>query len=221
MRINKFVALASGLSRRAADQAVAEHRVKVNGQPAATGQDITETDNITLDNRPLKALQIQTIMLNKPTGYVVSRDGQGNKTIYDLLPEDYGHLKPIGRLDKDSSGLLLLTNDGNLANQLTHPSHQKAKIYEVKLTKPLTSQHFQIITGEGVLLEDGPSKFALKEISPGDGKHWRITMHEGRNRQIRRTLAGLGYGVNTLHRTHFGAYVLPPDMASGQFQNLN
>src|SRR5215213_4588244 len=105
MRINKYIAQATGLSRRVADKAVEQGNVLVNGVPAKTGQEVTEQDEVTLGGKTLSPpSQTQTIMLNKPTGYVVSRDGQGNKTIYELLPPELHQLKPIGRLDKDSSG---------------------------------------------------------------------------------------------------------------------
>lgn len=216
MRINKFVAQASGLSRRAADQAVLDGRVLVDGQPAQTGQDIAEQAHVTLDGQPLAGIApVQTIMLNKPAGYVVSRRGQGSKTIYELLPAALHHLKPVGRLDQDSSGLLLLTNDGQLAQQLTHPRFQKVKIYEVTLDKPLQPLHRQMIADIGVQLPDGPSQLGLERLHTGNDRAWRITMREGRNRQIRRTFAALGYTVTTLHRTHFGPYVLPLSLKLG------
>lgn len=222
MRINKFVAQASGLSRRGADAAIAEGRVKVNGQTASLGQDIAETDAVLLDGQPLvpPAIPSTTIVLNKPVGYVVSRNGQGSRTIYDLLPAEYHSLKPIGRLDKDSSGLLLLTNDGQLAHELTHPSKQKMKCYEIKLDKPLTPQHWTEITTTGVQLEDGLSKFELNWLDKNDGLKWLVTMYEGRNRQIRRTFAALGYKVMRLHRTQFGPYQLG-SVKSGQIKVLD
>lgn len=126
MRVNKFVAQATGMSRRTADQAIEWSRVTVNGQKVSAGYDVQETDTVTLDDKPIQIpTQATTIILNKPVGYVVSRDGQGSKTIYDLLPDSMQHLKPIGRLDKASSGLLLLTTDGDLAQRLTHPSYKK------------------------------------------------------------------------------------------------
>ena len=128
MRINQYVARATGLSRRKADAAIAQGRVAVNGQTTGVGTEVAATDAVTLDGHAIAiSLQTITIMLNKPPGYVVSRAGQGSKTVYDLLPAEYRQLKPVGRLDKDSSGLLLLTNDGNLANELTHPRHAKTK----------------------------------------------------------------------------------------------
>jgi 23S rRNA pseudouridine2605 synthase len=146
--------------------------------------------------------------LHKPRGYVVSRQGQGSDTIYDLLPPHYRYLNPVGRLDKDSSGLLLLTNDGKLAQTLTHPSHQKRKLYEVELNKPLEPLHRQMISDHGIQLEDGVSRLLLERRQDGDDTRWLVTMHEGRNRQIRRTFAALGYTVLTLHRTTFGDFAL-------------
>jgi 23S rRNA pseudouridine2605 synthase len=216
MRINKFVALASGLSRRAADAAVTQGRIQVNGAAAQAGQNVTSEDHVTLDGQPLHAPAVtQTVMLNKPVGYVVSRNGQGSRTIYDLLPPELHQLKPIGRLDKNSSGLLLLTNDGQLAQELTHPKHHKAKVYELELDAPLQPLHRQMIAERGVQLADGLSKLSLERLQDGNDHAWRVTMHEGRNRQIRRTFAALGYTVATLHRTHFGAYALGGLTAGG------
>lgn len=209
MRINKYVALASGLSRRKADEAIAAGQVSVNDTAPVAGQDIGQTDVVRLQGRILSVpVSLTTLMLNKPAGFVVSRDGQGSRTIYDLLPAGYHNLKPVGRLDKYSSGLLLLTNDGNLANELTHPSHQKTKLYEVSLDKPLQPLHRQMISDFGVALEDGPSKLQLERQTEGNDHNWLIAMHEGRNRQIRRTFSSLGYEVRRLHRTHFGQFSL-------------
>jgi 23S rRNA pseudouridine2605 synthase len=205
MRINKFVARATGLSRRAADQAVAAGRVAVNGQTAGTGADVSGSDRITLDGKTLTApAETTTIMLNKPAGYVCSRRGQGSKTVYDLLPKELHHLKPVGRLDKDSSGLLLLTDDGDLANQLTHPRYSKEKVYQIELDQELKPQD-RTRAEQGVKLDDGDSKL---QITDQKGKSFTVTMSEGRNRQIRRTFQALGYQVGKLHRTQFGPYRL-------------
>ncbi|HJQ08843.1 MAG TPA: pseudouridine synthase [Candidatus Saccharimonadales bacterium] len=217
MRINKFVALATGMSRRTADAVVAKGRVKVNGVAVKTGQDISTKDSVTLDGSVLAVpAQTQTIILHKPTDYVVSREGQGSKTVYDLLPSELHHLKPIGRLDKNSSGLLLLTNDGRLAEQLTHPKYQKTKLYEITLDKPLASLHRQIITDKGIMLDDGISRFGLTQSHERNDRSWQVTMQEGRNRQIRRTFAALGYEVTRLHRTQFGTYTL--HLAPGKYE---
>jgi 16S rRNA U516 pseudouridylate synthase RsuA-like enzyme len=112
MRINKYIALATPLSRRDADRAIQAGRVTVNGQIPETGQEVTDADVVLLDNKPITPAVKTTILFNKPAGYVCSRDGQGSKTIYELLPPEYQRLQSVGRLDKNSSGLILLTNDG-------------------------------------------------------------------------------------------------------------
>ena len=222
MRINKFIAQATGMSRRKADEAIASGRAAVNGVPATLGQDTADTDTVSLDGQPVQApvaVRRHTIMLNKPAGYVVSRNGQGSRTIYDLLPAGYHNLKPVGRLDKDSSGLLLLTDDGQLAHELTHPSKHKIKVYEVTLDKPLAPLHRQMISDHGIALADGASRLQLERLRDGDDKRWRVTMYEGRNRQIRRTFAALGYGIASLHRIAFGLYRLN-GLRQGSWQNV-
>lgn len=220
MRLNKYIAAASELSRRGADEAIAAGRVTVNRLQPTAGQDVTEADEVTLDGQAITpSVKIISIMLNKPAGYVVSRDGQGSQTIYDLLPPEYQRLNPVGRLDKYSSGLLLLTNDGNLAHELTHPSRQKTKVYEILLDKPLQPLHRQMISDHGLQLEDGPSKLQLERAKEGDDIAWTVTMHEGRNRQIRRTFEALGYRVTHLHRTHFGNYTLGT-LKKGNYQPI-
>lgn len=208
MRINKFVATATGLSRRTADKAITDNRVLVNNQTANLGLQVEASDTVTLDGGIIKLpALVTTIMLNKPVGYVCSRSGQGSQTIYNLLPAKFHQLKPVGRLDKDSSGLLILTNDGNLAHQLTHPRYAKTKTYEVVLDKALSPLHEQMISNYGIQLDDGPSRLLLTSLE-SQGKSWQVAMQEGRNRQIRRTFAALGYNVKHLHRITFGAYSL-------------
>ncbi len=192
------------MSRRAADTAIEKQRVKVNGLVARVGQVVEASDKASLDDVVLSApTKIITMILNKPTGYVCSRDGQGSKTIYELLPPELHNLKPIGRLDKDSSGLLLLTSDGKLAHQLTHPSFQKEKVYELEIDRPLITDDKTKIEA-GIELEDGTSTLSLQ----GDDDKWTVTMTEGRNRQIRRTFEAMGYKVIKLHRVQFGSYRL-------------
>jgi 23S rRNA pseudouridine2605 synthase len=207
MRLNAFIAQQTGISRRRADTLVERGFVMVNGQPAAPGHKIQPEDLVSVKSPGLSAelkgnnyQDLVTIALNKPGGFVCSREGQGSKTVYDLLPEHLHHLKLIGRLDKDSSGLILLTNDGQLAQRLTHPRYQKEKVYEVRLDKPLRSDDMQKIS-KGVLLDDGPSKF--KNISNIGAQIYEVALAEGRNRQIRRTFSALGYEVRSLQRLSF------------------
>ena len=208
MRLNKFLSLHTSLSRRSADKAIADGRIIINEHPANLGDQVGRGDVVFLDAQKINsgATELKTIVLNKPTGYVCSKNGQGNKTVYELLPEEYQHLNCVGRLDKDSSGLLLLTNNGDLANQLTHPRHQKIKLYVISLDKPLQPLHQQMISDYGINLEDGKSRLILEKLD--NASSFRITMHEGRNRQIRRTFSALGYRVKALHRTNFGDYSL-------------
>ena len=209
MRLNRFIASSSVLSRRKADEAIANGNVLVNGKTPEQGMDITDADVVQLYGKELKhTTTVVTIMLNKPVGYVVSRDGQGSLTVFDLLPPEYKQLQPVGRLDKYSSGLLLFTNDGQLAQELTHPSRQKVKVYEIVLGKPLQPLHQQMISDTGIMLDDGVSKLQLDRLRDSDDTAWRVTMHEGRNRQIRRTFEALSYHVAKLHRVSFGDYTL-------------
>lgn len=208
-RLNKHLALQLGISRREADDLIDSGKVLVNGKPAVLGARIVENDDVTVQGREVATDQkLQYVMFHKPVGYVCSRKRQGDTpTIYELLPPEFHHLKPVGRLDKDSSGLLILTNDGDFAHRMTHPSFHKTKTYEVELNKPLEPLHQQMISDYGIQLEDGSSKLQLERL--GDNRTtWRISMHEGRNRQIRRTFGALGYAIVKLHRTHFGAYSL-------------
>ncbi len=197
------------MSRRAADKAITDGRVTVNGTVAILGQRPKDSDTILLDGGPITpAVKTRTIILNKPVGYVCSRDGQGNRTVYDLLPEPLHQLKPVGRLDKNSSGLLLLTSDGQLAYELTHPKFQKTKAYKIALDKALEPEHRHAITGRGIALDDGVSRLELQPLHITDNTNWKVIMSEGRNRQIRRTFEALGYNVVKLHRTQFGPYAL-------------
>jgi 23S rRNA pseudouridine2605 synthase len=209
MRLNKYIAQHTAFSRRAADDLISEKRVTINGRVAGQGETVNETDTVSVDGRPIGTAPVQTttVMMNKPAGFVCSRAGQGSRTIYELLPVELRHLNSVGRLDKASSGLLLLSNDGELANRLTHPSFGKVKIYEVTLDKALTPLHQQMISDYGVGLADGPSKLQLEKLDNAS-KHFRVSMREGRNRQIRRTFDALGYTVKTLHRISFGDYNL-------------
>jgi 23S rRNA pseudouridine2605 synthase len=215
MRLNQYIALHTGISRRSADRLIKEGRVLVNGQTPLIGHSVTEHDKVEVSGLKIKhKVKLITILLNKPTGYVCSRNGQGSKTIYELVPEDLHHLKPVGRLDKDSSGLLLMTNDGHLANDLTHPSHQKQKVYLVELDRQLSPEDAKQIES-GINLEDGLSQLNLKQLSGGIIE---VKIYEGRNRQIRRTFAAVDYKVEKLHRTHFGNYSLKL-LPSGKWKN--
>lgn len=226
MRLNKYIAQASGLSRREADRLIQEGRVTLNGEAAEIGQSADPDDVVRVDGEVLEPQNKTTILLNKPPGYITSRTQQGaTPTIYALLPESLRALKYIGRLDKDSRGLLLLTNDGDLMQELTHPSFEKSKIYYVVLDSSLSEPDRNEIQ-EGVELDDGISKLDIAEANSDVTNTYnlkpytyRITMREGRNRQIRRTFAALGYEVVDLLRTEFGEYSLG-DLEEGEYRKL-
>ena len=219
LRLNKFLATNLGVSRREADNLISAGKVLVNNKPAELGARIEDNDNVVVDGKKITSVSLIYIALNKPAGYVCSRKRQGDTpTMYELLPEKYQSLKSVGRLDKDSSGLILLTNDGDFAFQMTHPKFIKTKIYEAHIDRELEPLHQQMIADFGVQLPDGRSQLGLEKLDD-TRTFWRITMSEGRNRQIRRTFEALGYKVTALHRTNFGRYGLS-GLESGQFAEV-
>ena len=217
LRLNKFLAERLGISRRQADDLIASGKVTVSGKTAALGSRIDKNDKVCYNKKVIPfEVSYTYLAFNKPTGYVCSRRQQGDTpTIFDLLPAKYKNLKTVGRLDKDSSGIILLTNDGDFAFQMTHPKFVKEKIYEVELDRPLEPLHQQMIADFGINLPDGKSQLGLQKLSD-DRISWQVTMSEGRNRQIRRTFAAVGHEVVRLHRIKFGKYQLA-NLPSGKF----
>lgn len=214
VRLNKYLAHTYGMSRREADDVIKAGRVKINNKTAVLGNIVhLERDTVSFDNKSqlVTKERYTYLLLNKPMGYVCSRKKQGNNpTVYTLLPRQYHHLKVAGRLDKDSCGLLLLTDDGDTIFKLTHPKFGKEKVYQVGLNKPLKSGDKKKIEN-GVELEDGISKLQISSDTQQKTKasnqkpnSYIITMREGRNRQIRRTFKALGYTVTFLERRSIG-----------------
>lgn len=213
MRINQYLARHTGLSRRTADQAITCGRVRVNGRSPAAGQTVGEGDKVSLDGQIINPTQLLYVALHKPVGYLSSRRSQGNSpTLYALIPPDLTHLKSVGRLDKDSSGLIILTNDGNFAQALTHPRYTKLKTYLVEVDRSLTAVDRTKLQA-GVELDDGLSRLNLNRF----GSAIEVGLTEGRNRQIRRTFAALGYSVTKLKRTHIGKLGLQ-DLQPGKYR---
>ena len=217
IRLNKFLAERLGVSRREADNLIAAGKVSVSDKVAILGARIDKNDKVCYNGKIIPfELGYSYVLLNKPVGYVCSKKRQGDApTVYELLPEEFQKLKTVGRLDKDSSGLILLTNDGDFAFQMTHPKFVKVKTYEVKLSTPLMPLHQQMIADFGIEIGDGVSKLGLTRLDDSR-KFWEVEMSEGRNRQIRRTFAALGYSVVELHRKTFGKYSLG-DLKPGEF----
>lgn len=210
VRLNKYLALQLGISRREADTLIKKGKVTIDNNTAILGARFLTNQSVAVSGKIITpSTDLKYLLFHKPVGYVCSRKQQGTSpTIYSSIPKKYHPLKPVGRLDRDSSGLILLTNDGDFAYQMTHPKFAKTKIYTVTLNRDLEPLHQQMISDYGVTLEDGVSKLQLERQSDTNRKEWIVTMKEGRNRQIRRTFASLGYTVITLHRTQFGPYVL-------------
>ena len=204
IRINKYIANAGIVSRRAADELIKSGRVKINGNVVTEpGVTISENDVVKIDNKEIKARAKKYIIFYKPAGYITTKsDPQERKTIYDLLPPDVDHLKPAGRLDKDSSGLLIMTNDGELIQKLTHPKIHVPKVYRVTVEGKISMQDIQAMQ-KGLEIEEGKTAYAdacVLEYSQGKTS-LEIILYQGYNRQIRRMLEKLGYEVVSLKRT--------------------
>ena len=203
MRINKYIAQSGIASRRKADELVLSGRVKVNGEVVTMlGFEIRTKDKVTVDNKPIRANNFLYYKFYKPTGCITTKDDEkGRKTIYDYLPSELQNLKPVGRLDKDSSGLLILTNDGDLIYELTHPSIKVSKVYRVKVDAKIKYEELEILA-KGIELEKGKIAYCDSEILEQDSNSTllEITLYQGMNRQIRRMFEYLGHRVINLKR---------------------
>lgn len=203
MRINKYIAQSGFCSRRKADEYVLDGKVKVNGVVVTMlGYEIRTKDKVTIDGKLLRADKLEYYKFYKPTGYITTKsDEKGRKTIYDILPDEYKHLNPVGRLDKDSSGLIIMTNDGNLAYELTHPSIKVAKTYLVKIDGKLNDEQLKKLS-DGIEIEKGKIAYcdwAILEQTKQDTL-FEIILYQGLNRQIRKMFEFLGYNVINLKR---------------------
>ena len=219
VRINKrLVELGLVSSRRKADETLLKKEVTVNGKLAGLGDTVQESDDIKLNGQSGIIRNDITILLNKPKGYICSHVQQGHAaTIFSILPKEFGSLKIAGRLDKNSQGLVVLSSDGKLTNELSHPDSNKLKTYIVTINKKLEIRDKNQLT-KGIELEDGLSVFLkIKIISP---EKFRLSLSQGRNRQIRRTLAHLGYKVIKLERISIDRFELGT-IPSGKYQFVN
>lgn len=222
MRLNKYLSLGLNISRRAADDLIAAKKVRINDQVAILGNRVEEGDEIKVLGKSVKLEEAKKLylLLNKPEGYLSSKVSQGGApTVYELLPKEYKklNLNIAGRLDKDSCGLILLTNDGEYLNEITHPSSGKTKIYTVKVNKVLSEGDLDKLKAGVQIGDSRPSKFkSIKTL--GDGS-LEVELEEGRNRQIRRTFYELGYRVTFLKRTQLGPYNLE-DLEVGKIREV-
>lgn len=212
-RLQKIIAAAGITSRRAAEELILAGRVAVNGQVVTElgSKADPATDQITLDGKPIKpAEKHYYVLLHKPAGYVTSlKDPQGRHLVTELVTDIPERLFPVGRLDYNSEGLLLLTNDGGWANRLMHPRHQVDKEYHVRVRGKVDPQQLKRLA-EGVELEDGPTAAATVRLLKSDQQNdWlSITIREGRNRQVRRMCAAVGLFVVRLRRIRYGNLTL-------------
>jgi len=207
MPLNKYVAHAGICARRDAAQLVKDGHVKVNGELVTEpGFKVTIKDEVRVKDKKISLVKdLVYILVNKPKNIITTTDDpQGRKTVLDLIKKaTTERVFPIGRLDRNTSGVLLLTNDGDLSQQLTHPSNQVRKIYSVVLDKPLTKDHFEQIL-KGITLEDGPAQVdVLAFTDPKDKTMIGVELHGGRNRIVRRIFEHFGYEVKTLDRVVF------------------
>jgi pseudouridine synthase len=205
MRLNAWLARAGVASRRKADELIKAGRVTVNGEPGQLNTFVQASDDVRLDGEPLAKQRLAYVLLHKPAGVVTTAsDPQGRPTVVDLV----GHASrvvPVGRLDIDTTGALLLTNDGELAHRLAHPKYEVDKVYEVETWQQPTDAQLQRLR-EGVELDDGPTRPA--DVRRIDGNRIEVTIHEGRNRQVRRMIEAVGHRVKHLHRSRYGPLTL-------------
>ncbi|WP_298646595.1 pseudouridine synthase [uncultured Proteiniphilum sp.] len=206
IRLNKYLANAGVCSRREADEFIQAGVVKVNGQVVTElGTKITRADAVMFHNQPVQLESKVYVLLNKPKGFVTTTDDPENrKTVMELVKSAASErIYPVGRLDRATTGVLLLTNDGDLASKLTHPKYEKRKIYQVWLDKPVEMEHMQMIA-DGIELEDGEIHAdAISYVTEEDLTQVGIEIHSGRNRIIRRIFEKLGYRVLKLDRVYF------------------
>jgi len=221
VRLNKFIANSGVCSRREADQLITDGKIKVNGQVVTEmGMKVKPADKVVYKGKRLKGEQLVYVLLNKPRGFITTmEDPHGRKTVMDLVGNACKErIYPVGRLDRNTTGLLLFTNDGDLAGHLTHPSNNIIKVYRVELDKPMTKEHFESMQ-EGIELEDGPIKPDKIAINEVDKTVVGIEIHSGRNRIVRRMFEHFGYTVERLDRTGF-AGVSKKDISRGKWRFL-
>jgi 23S rRNA pseudouridine2605 synthase len=217
VRLNAFLARAGVASRRASDELVKAGRVTVNGEPGRLNTVVGARDTVAVDGREVARQPLAYVLLHKPAGVVTTaRDPQGRKTVLDLVPREEGRVVPVGRLDADTTGALLLTNDGPLAHRLAHPRYGVEKVYEAELWKEPSAEALRLLA-EGVELEDGvtaPAK--VRRLGP---RRIELILHEGRNRQVKRMCLAVGCRVARLHRPRYAGLGLG-HLAPGESREL-
>ena len=201
MRLNAFLARAGAASRRGADKLIKDGRVQVNGRTGQLNDEVSPADKVELDGKPISAQKLRYILLNKPDRTITTlSDPQDRPKVTDLIdiPE---RVVPVGRLDFDTTGVLLLTNDGELTNKLMHPSFEVDKVYEARVAGTITAEILNKLSNS-IELEDGPTSPAkARKLSENKVE---LIIHEGRNHQVKRMLEAVGPPVRRLHRSKYG-----------------
>ena len=216
MRLNAYLARAGIASRRRADELIRAGRVRVNGEPAGLATFVEPRDRVELDGEPVELEPLAYVLLHKPSGVVTTaRDPQGRSTVVGLVGHER-RVVPVGRLDADTTGALLLTNDGPLAHRLMHPSYEVDKVYEVEVEGELSHEALRRLT-EGVELEDG--RTAPARVGRLGPSRIELAIHEGRKHQVKRMCEAVGHPVRRLHRREYAGLTVD-DLAPGEWREL-
>lgn len=222
IRLNRYIAENSEYSRRSADELILEGKVCVNGKVIKElGSKISSKDKISIDGKDIKKKNYEYYIFHKPAGFITTKsDEKSRKTIYDILPENFKLLNPCGRLDKASSGLLIMTNDGELLQNLTHPKIHVAKVYKVSIKGKLSEGDIYKLVN-GIEIEEGKVAYAEVELLDFDKgiSSLKITLYQGFNRQIRKMMEKLGKEVVALKRISHGTITLQ-GIEKGQFRKI-
>ena len=221
-RLNKYIAQAGICSRRDADELILAERVQVNGKIITElGYKVGEKDKVFVDKILIRPKKLEYYRFYKPTGYITTSDDEkGRKTIYDVIPKELSGLKPVGRLDKDSSGLIILTNDGELINELTHPSIKVPKVYIVSVSGKINNEHIRQMAS-GIEIEKGKLAYADVVVLEATNRAtmMQITLYQGMNRQIRKMFEFLGFEVKSLKRVQHATITIG-DLKRGEVKPI-
>ena len=206
MRLNAYLARAGVASRRKADELIKAGRVTVNGEPGQLNTFVAKRDRVELDGKPVERQPLAYVLLHKPAGVVTTAsDPQGRSTVIDLVSHHETRLVPVGRLDADTTGALLLTNDGELAHRLAHPRYEVEKVYEAEVEGEPSDEALEQLEG-GVELDDGPTAPAhARRLAPS---RIELAIHEGRKHQVKRMLEAVGHPVRRLHRSRYAGLTI-------------
>jgi 23S rRNA pseudouridine2605 synthase len=222
IRLNRYIANAGVCSRRDADELIKNGEITVNGKAILEmGYKVLPGDVVKYQGKVLHREKFVYVLLNKPKDFITTtEDEMGRKTVMDLVKKACKErIFPVGRLDRNTTGILLLTNDGELSKKLTHPSHKVPKVYEAQIDKPLEPEHYDLIK-KGIELEDGPAAVDDAVILTPDRRYIGLEIHLGRNRIVRRIFESLGYDVLKLDRVSF-AGLNKKDLPRGKWRHLD